>query len=155
MIITLLDDVFTKFDTMAEKHGLEKIKTIGDCYMAVAGLPDKRVDHAHVAAAMALDIQRSMKGYTTPDGQPVQFRIGLDAGPVVAGVIGKKKFIYDLWGDAVNTASRMESSGLAGEIHCTDSFKNSLPPDYVFTSRGMMDIKSKGQMQTWLLTGHK
>ena len=157
--VSTLNDVFTHFDALAEKHGLEKIKTIGDCYMAVAGLPEPRHDHTAATTAMALEIKKTMNGYKTKDGTLIHFRIGLDCGSVVAGVIGKKKFIYDLWGDAVNTASRMESTGIEGEIHCTDNFKVELEKlsaphsiDVTFTSRGEIEVKSKGMMQTWLIS---
>jgi len=159
--VSELNLVFTKFDAIAEKHGLEKIKTIGDCYMAVAGLPEPRTDHASVAASMALDVKEALKGYTAKDGTPMLFRMGLDCGPVVAGVIGKNKFIYDLWGNAVNIASRMENTGIVGEVHCTDNFKNALhnsssplekSGEVSFISRGIVDIKGKGQMETWLMS---
>ncbi len=150
-IVNILNHVFTSFDNIAERHGLEKIKTIGDCYMAVSGLPDPHPHHAEAATQMALDIRAAMKGYKASDGTPIEFRIGLDCGPVVAGVIGRRKFIYDLWGDTVNTASRMETTGVAGEIHCTDRFKKIIEHKHRFRSRGQTDIKGKGAMDTWLI----
>ncbi len=153
LVVTTLNDIFVRFDTIADQFGLEKIKTIGDCYMAVAGLPDTTPIHAEMAADMALEIKRAMFGYKAVDGTPLSFRIGIDCGPIVSGVIGKKKFIYDVWGDAVNTASRMESSGLPGEIQCTDTFRNKLPGKYILHSRGELHVKSKGLMNTWLLMG--
>jgi adenylate cyclase len=153
--VQVLDGVFTMFDAIAEKYGLEKIKTIGDCYMAVSGLPEPRPDHAIAAAKMVLDIKQAMQGFTTPDGTKIMFRMGLDCGAVVAGVIGKKKFIYDLWGDPVNTASRMESTGVAGEIQCTDNFKQQAESHFRFVSRGEIVIKNKGTMHTWFLEGEK
>jgi len=153
--VNILNDIFTKFDGLAEQYGLEKIKTIGDCYMAVAGLPHPVHNHAIAAANMAIHAQELMDGYKTADGVHIKFRVGLDCGPVVAGVIGKKKFVYDLWGNAVNTASRMESTGVAGEIHCTNNFKEELEKEhshqYSFTSRGITEIKGIGVMQTWLI----
>lgn len=160
-LVTILNEVFSRFDAIAEKHGLEKIKTIGDCYMAVSGLPQPRNDHGVAAANMALEVKELVKDFKTTDGTPVHFRIGLDCGPVVAGVIGTKKFIYDLWGDPVNTASRMETTGIIGEIHCTQNFKYAVQnqayqlDDYEFTPRGVIEIKGKGKMQTWLLHTNK
>lgn len=157
--VSILNTIFTTFDALAEEFGLEKIKTIGDCYMAVAGVPERMPDHALRAAKMSLKIKEMMTGYTTNDGTRIDFRIGIDCGPVVAGVIGKKKFIYDLWGDAVNTASRMENTGIPGEIHCTDNYKTTLEQsfktdeaaNFSFISRGTIEVKGKGSMQTWLL----
>jgi class 3 adenylate cyclase len=111
-----LNDLFSLIDSLSDRFGLEKIKTIGDAYMAVAGLPTPRADHAEAAADMALEIQRQLATRTTPNGRPLQMRIGIHTGPVVAGVIGTRKFIYDLWGDTVNTASRMESQGVLGRF---------------------------------------
>jgi len=150
-VVNMLNDIFTLFDNIAEKYGLEKIKTIGDCYMAVSGLPEERADHAEAATKMALEVRAKMKGIKAKDGTPLVFRIGLDCGPVVAGVIGRRKFIYDLWGDTVNTASRMESTGVAGEIHCTDRFKRSIEQSHKFVNRGETEIKGKGMMETWLI----
>lgn len=150
-VVTMLNKIFTNFDMLADKHGLEKIKTIGDCYMAVSGLPEPNPHHAEAAAAMAMEIKSEMGKYKASDGTPIQFRMGLDCGPVVAGVIGQRKFIYDLWGDTVNTASRMETTGIAGEIHCSDRFKKQLEGKYTFKSRGTIEIKGKGMMETWLM----
>ncbi|MBS1773116.1 MAG: hypothetical protein JST82_09650 [Bacteroidetes bacterium] len=150
-VVSMLNSIFTKFDILAEKHGLEKIKTIGDCYMAVSGLPTPNPHHAEAAVAMAMDIKKEMKDLKAPDGTPIHFRMGLDCGPVVAGVIGRRKFIYDLWGDTVNTASRMETTGIAGEIHCSERFKQKLEGKHIFISRGLTEVKGKGMMETWLI----
>ncbi len=153
-IVALLNDIFTIFDKLADKHGLEKIKTIGDAYMAVAGIPEIQTDHAKRTAQMALDIKQEMKDFKTNDGTEIKFRIGIDCGAVVAGVIGEKKFIYDLWSDAVNTASRMESTGESGQIQITDNFKEELEKfegNWNFTFRGEFEIKGKGLMKTYYL----
>ncbi|HEY9888198.1 MAG TPA: adenylate/guanylate cyclase domain-containing protein, partial [Candidatus Obscuribacterales bacterium] len=115
-LVELLNEVFSNFDRLAEKHGLEKIKTIGDAYMAAAGLPVPRPDHVDAVALMALDMQQAIAQFTRPNGEPFQLRIGINTGPVIAGVIGMRKFAYDLWGDTVNIASRMETTGVAGRI---------------------------------------
>jgi class 3 adenylate cyclase/tetratricopeptide (TPR) repeat protein len=153
-IVALLNDIFTIFDKLADKHGLEKIKTIGDAYMAVAGIPEIQNDHSKRTAQMALDIKSEMKDFKTSDGTEIKFRIGIDCGAVVAGVIGEKKFIYDLWSDAVNTASRMESTGESGQIQITDNFKSELEKfegNWNFTFRGEFEIKGKGLMKTYFL----
>jgi class 3 adenylate cyclase len=118
-LVEILNDVFSEFDRLAERHGLEKIKTVGDAYMVVGGLPTPRADHAEAVAEMALEMRDALAGYEKTIGASLQLRIGIHTGPVVAGVIGRRKFSYDLWGDTVNTASRMESHGLPGVIQVT------------------------------------
>ncbi|NJN88009.1 MAG: response regulator [Leptolyngbyaceae cyanobacterium SL_7_1] len=151
-LVTLLNQIFSTFDHLAEKHGLEKIKTIGDAYMVAAGIPEPRVDHATAIAQMALDMQQAIANHTRPDGSPFQLRIGINSGSVIAGVIGSKKFIYDLWGDTVNIASRMESTGEPGRIHVTQDIYNQLKHEFLFKPRGMTTVKGRGVMMTyWLL----
>jgi class 3 adenylate cyclase len=151
-VVSALNDIFTKFDMLLIKHGLEKIKTIGDCYMAVAGLPEPMKEHAVATAKFALEVKDVMHNYVTPDGRKLQFRIGVDSGPVVAGVIGESKFSYDLWGDAVNMASRMESSGLSNEIQVTENFVNEVKDFGIrYVERGQTEIKGKGTVTTYLL----
>jgi len=152
-LVELLNLIFSKFDQLSELHGLEKIKTIGDAYMVVGGLPVPRSDHAEAIAEMALDMQRGLSEFNAETGEALQIRIGINSGPVVAGVIGTKKFIYDLWGDTVNTASRMESHGIPGTIQLTASTYELLRDKYQFTVRGPINIKGKGQMTTYLLGG--
>lgn len=151
-LVNLLNDIFSLFDHLAEKHGLEKIKTIGDAYMAVGGLPMPMENHATAVANMALDIQCEMNRLF--NGR-LQVRIGLHTGPVVAGVIGKKKFIYDLWGDTVNTASRMESHGLTGNVQVTEATYHHLKDHYLLEKRGTIQVKGKGNVVTYLLLGHR
>jgi class 3 adenylate cyclase len=154
-LVRVLNEIFSTFDRLVEKHGLEKIKTIGDSYMAVAGLPIPRADHAEAIADMALDILEEMPGFSKISGSPLSMRIGINTGPVVAGVIGTKKFIYDLWGDTVNTASRMEAFGVPSCIQVTDASYRKLKDKYVLIRRGTIEIKGKGQMTTYLLAGRK
>ncbi|MBK9246521.1 MAG: tetratricopeptide repeat protein [Ignavibacteria bacterium] len=148
-----LDKIFNTFDALAEKHGCEKIKTIGDCYMVVAGLPIQCDNHAERLAALSIDMLASIeKMKNLIDGVSINMRIGVHSGSVVAGIIGKNKYSYDLWGDAVNLASRMESHGVAGKIHVSESFVKSLGNTlYEFTLRGEMGIKGKGDMKTYFL----
>jgi class 3 adenylate cyclase len=150
-VVGMLDRLFSHFDTLVERHGLEKIKTIGDCYMAAAGVPDPLPDHARKAALLALDM-RDTVATSGVAGQPgLQLRIGINSGPVVAGVIGTKRFLYDLWGDAVNTASRMEAHGMPGEIQITRTTYELLKNEFVCRRRGTVEVKGQGPMETWYL----
>jgi adenylate cyclase len=154
-IVELLNEIFCLFDELAERHGVEKIKTIGDAYMAVAGLPNQRSDHAIAIANMALDMQRAVAQFSQEQNQSFRIRIGISTGPVVAGVIGLKKFAYDLWGDTVNTASRMESHGIAGCIQVCEASYHLLKETYFLEKRGLIKVKGKGEMTTYLLQGAK
>jgi PAS domain S-box-containing protein len=151
-LVNFLNQVFSAFDELAEKHHLEKIKTIGDSYMVAGGLPTPRHDHVEAMAEMALDMQAEIRRFQGQMGQSCNLRIGINTGPVVAGVIGTKKFIYDLWGDAVNIASRMESQGEVGKIQVTATTKNLLNGKYDFEERGLIDVKGRGEMLTYWLT---
>lgn len=152
-VIGILDRLFSAFDALAEKHGLEKIKTIGDEYMAVAGAPRPRADHAEAAARMALEMLDDIERYNAESGRALQLRIGLHSGQVVAGVIGRRKFAYDLWGDAVNVASRMESHGTPGRVHVSETVANALDKRYLLEDRGAIEIKGLGQMRTFFVCG--
>lgn len=154
-LVAVLNDVFSEFDELAERYGLEKIKTIGDAYMVVGGLPNARPDHAEAVAGMALEMHEALALCAARTGTPLKLRIGIHIGPVVAGVIGRKKFIYDLWGDTVNTASRMESHGLPGSIQVTQEAYERLRGRFVFQDRGLISIKGKGEMAVYLLLGRK
>ncbi len=151
-LVALLNAVFALFDNIADHRGLEKIKTIGDAYMAVAGVPVPATDHAARAAHMALDMIVALNIFNQENSCHLQVRIGLHTGAVVAGVIGKRKFIYDLWGDAVNIASRMESQGVAGRVQVTEATRKKLGEPFRCEERGAIEIKGKGEMQTWFLS---
>ena len=154
-LVEILNLIFSKFDRLAERNGLEKIKTIGDAYMVVGGLPTPRPDHAVAIAQMALEMQAEMVTVAEETDKSFKLRIGINSGPVVAGVIGIKKFIYDLWGDTVNVASRMESQGVDGAIQVTATTYELLRDKYLFEKRGLISIKGKGDMMAYLVTGRQ
>jgi adenylate cyclase len=154
-VVGVLDHLFTHFDVLAERHELEKIKTIGDCYMVAAGVPSPRPDHAHALALMALDMQAAMGSVGAVGHLGLELRVGINSGPVIAGVIGRKRFLYDLWGDAVNTASRMESHGTSGRIQITRATKELLEDEFVCEPRGTIPIKGKGEIEAWYLVGRR
>ena len=154
-LVTGLNQIFSAFDQLADKYGLEKIKTIGDAYMVVGGLPLRQANHAQAIASMALEMQTEMLRLNQVMGEPLEIRIGIHTGPVVAGVIGIRKFIYDLWGDTVNVASRMESHGQPGFIQVTEATYDLLKNDYVLQSRGTIEVKGRGLMHTYWLLDHR
>ena len=154
-LVKLLDDIFTIFDGLTNKYGLEKIKTIGDGYMVAGGIPLEKPAHAEAVAELAIEMQSAVTDFSRRLGKPLGIRIGINTGPLVAGVIGKTKFSYDLWGDTVNTASRMESHGEDGKIQVTRAVYEKLKDKYEFVPRGMIQVKGKGEMEAWFLTGRK
>lgn len=154
-LVQRLNEIFSTFDELAERYGLEKIKTIGDAYMVVGGVPTPRAEHAEAIAEMALDMMQATNRAASGDGKPFRIRAGIHTGPVVAGIIGTAKFAYDLWGDTVNIASRMESHGIPGSIQVSPASYARLRNKYVFAERGVIELKGKGSMQTYLLTGRK
>jgi class 3 adenylate cyclase len=153
--VALLDRVFAGWDGLADRHGVEKIKTIGDAYMVAGGLPRPRHDHVEAIADMALEMGTEVRRRAAPSGSTLEVRIGIDTGPVVAGVIGRAKFSYDLWGDTVNTASRMEHHGLPGAIQVTERVYERLRGRYELRRRGTIEVKGKGPMTTYLLLGKR
>jgi adenylate cyclase len=154
-LIRFLNDVYVQIDNLVERRGLEKIKTTGDAYMVVSGVPEPRADHAAEIADLALDIRDATAGLVDAKGDAATMRIGIASGPVVAGVIGKRKFFYDVWGDAVNMASRMESAGEAGKIQVASETWKLLGDGFVLEKRGVIDVRGKGPVQTWFLIGRK
>ena len=153
-LVNLLNEVFSGFDDLVEKHGLEKIKTIGDCYMVAAGVPRERADHALALTQLALDMREAVASRTF-GGETLAFRIGISSGPVVAGVIGRKKFIYDLWGATVNVASRMESHGESGAIQITRSTYDLVCDQFDCASAGTIQVKGAGALEVWHVIGRK
>ena len=151
-LVRMLDRIFTVFDELADRHGLEKIKTIGDAYMVAGGLPLPRQDHCEAIALMALDMRTAMREIKK-EFRGLRIRIGMHTGPVTAGVLGTRKFSYDLWGDSVNTASRMESNGVVGEIQVSAAVAERLSDRFLLKARGPIEIKGKGKMQVFLLKG--
>lgn len=150
-LVEILNHIFSEFDRLSQRHGLEKIKTIGDAYMVVGGLPTPRSNHAEAIAQMALDMQAVIAKFNSQNQENFHLRIGINIGSVIAGVIGLTKFIYDLWGDAVNVASRMESTGIPGQIQVTDNVYDRLKDRFIFQKRGNILIKGKGEMTTYFL----
>jgi len=154
-MVEMLNEIFSHFDSLLDKYGVEKIRTIGDNYMAASGVPTPRPDHAQRLARMALDMCAYIERRPPRNGKRLDFRIGINSGPVIAGVIGKRKFVYDLWGDPVNTASRMESNGVPGRIQITQATYELIKDEFLCEPRGKITVKGKGEMETWYLAGMK
>jgi len=148
-----LNRLYSDFDALVDKHGLEKIKVSGDSYMVVSGVPQPRADHVEALASFALDMADAASRLRDSLGNPLPLRIGLASGPVVAGVVGSRRFFYDVWGDAVNVASRMESTDSVGRIQVPEDVYQRLRNDFVLQERGAVDVKGKGLMRTWYLVG--
>jgi class 3 adenylate cyclase len=154
-LVDILNVLFSAFDMIAEKYGLEKIKTMGDAYLVASGLPIPRDEHAELAAEMGIEMLDEVRRFSAMIGEKINVRIGLNSGPVVAGVIGLKKSIYDLWGDTVNVAQRMEATGIPGKIQVTENTFHLLKHRYHFINRGEIQVKGKGFMNTYILEGSK
>jgi len=143
--------VFSRIDELAERHGVEKIRNTGDNWMGVSGVPCARLDHAQTAMRIALDVRHFVECYRTPDERSLAVRIGLNSGPLVAGVIGKHKFGYDIWSDTVNTASRMESQGVAGRVHVSEATYALMKDEFVFEDRGAINVRGRGPLNTYFV----
>jgi adenylate cyclase len=154
-LVRFLDRLYTDLDALVDRHGLEKVKTSGDSYMVVSGVPEPRPDHIEALACLALDMADAVADLKDPQGQAVPLRIGLAAGPVVAGVVGARKFFYDVWGDAVNVASRMETTDVEGRIQVPQNVYERIRHAFVLEERGAVDVKGKGVMNTWYLVGRR
>nr|WP_234814056.1 adenylate/guanylate cyclase domain-containing protein [Mycolicibacterium iranicum] len=154
-LVRFLDRLYTDLDALVDRHGLEKVKTSGDSYMVVSGVPIPRADHIEALARLALDMAEAVAGLKDPQGRDVPLRIGMATGPVVAGVVGAKKFFYDVWGDAVNVAARMETTDVEGRIQVPDNVYERLRHAFEFEERGVVDVKGKGPMHTWYLVGQR
>jgi adenylate cyclase len=154
-LVQFLDKLYSAFDALVDKHGLEKIKVSGDSYMVVSGVPRPRPDHAQALADLALEMVDVVAGLKDPHGGAVPLRVGMACGPVVAGVVGSRRFFYDVWGDAVNVASRMESTDSVGRIQVPDDMHERLKNEFVLQERGRIEVKGKGNMRTWYLLGRK
>jgi class 3 adenylate cyclase len=150
-VVDMLNELFDRFDRVVDRYGLEKIKTIGDCYMVAGGLPEPNPEHLERLTRAALDMQTEASQVRAPDGSTLALRIGMHTGPVTAGVIGRAKFAFDVWGDTVNTASRMEAQGTANQIRVTDEVRNALAESYVFEGPEIVDVKGKGPTRVWTL----
>jgi class 3 adenylate cyclase len=154
-VLEFLNRVFSRFDQLVEAHRLEKIKTIGDCYMVVAGAPEARVDHVEAAARLALEMTAESERMSVQHGTLIRFRIGIHTGPLAAGVIGEKRFLYDVWGDTVNTASRLESQGVPGGIQVSKEVAERLQGKFILEPRGTVELKGKGPVETHLVVGER
>jgi guanylate cyclase len=154
-IVELLNEVFSFFDSLLDKYDVEKIRTIGDSYMVASGVPRRRPDHAQALVRMAIEMRDYIVMHTFGNGQRVNFRFGINSGAMIAGVIGSRKFVYDVWGDAVNVASRMESHGMSGTIQITRATYELIKDEFVCEPRGTVDVKGKGEMEVWLVKSAK
>ena len=154
-MVELLNEAFSFFDSLLDKYGVEKIRTIGDSYMVASGVPKGRSDHAQALVCMALDMRDFVARHTFRNGRKISFRIGINSGSMIAGVIGKRKFVYDVWGDAVNVASRMESHGMGGKIQITRATYELIKDEFICEPRGTVNVKGKGEMEVWLVLSAK